>query len=118
MLPLDPADIVPRLKAFQRNVRDALVRSRGSSGLHEISRASAADTIYQLDTVVEPMLEDFCRDWARTTPLVLIAEGVDGGSVPGVKIFPDDAAEEDALIRLIVDPIDGTRGLMYDKRSA
>ncbi|HMB95336.1 MAG TPA: hypothetical protein VKK61_04785, partial [Tepidisphaeraceae bacterium] len=26
--------------------------------------------------------------------------------------------EEDAKIRLIVDPIDGTRGIMYDKRSA
>ena len=28
------------------------------------------------------------------------------------------AASKDAAIRLIVDPIDGTRGIMYDKRSA
>ena len=115
---IDTADTVKRLKEFQRRVRDAVVRSRGAAGLHEVSRASAADTIYRLDTVVEPMLEDFCRDWGRTTPLVLVAEGVEGGDVEGFKVFPAGAAEKDAAIRLIIDPIDGTRGLMYDKRSA
>jgi hypothetical protein len=35
-----------------------------------------------------------------------------------MKVFPQGACEEDAAIRLIVDPVDGTRGLMYDKRSA
>ena len=120
MLPIDPADAVQRLKEFQRRVRDALARSRASAGLHEVSRDSAADTIYRLDTVVEPILEEFCRDWARTTPLLLIAEGVEseGGAAEGVRVYPEGAREEDALIRLIVDPIDGTRGLMYDKRSA
>jgi fructose-1,6-bisphosphatase/inositol monophosphatase family enzyme len=115
---IDAVEIIARLKDFQRRVRDALVRSRAKRGLHEVSRSSAADTIYRLDTVVEPMLEEFCREWARTTPLVLIAEGMEGGPAEGVKVFPDGAAEDDAKIRLIVDPIDGTRGLMYDKRSA
>lgn len=118
MMPIEPADAVRRLKYFQKQVRDALSASRARAGLHEVSRVSSADTIYQLDTIVEPMLEDFCREWAKTTPLVLIAEGVEGGNVEGVKVFPDGAREEDAVIRLIVDPIDGTRGLMYDKRSA
>ena len=100
-------------------VREELVRSRSRRGLHDVDRSTAADTIYQIDTLVEPLIEDFCRDWARTTPLVLIAEGIEGpGGVEGVRIFPDGAREEDAAIRLIVDPIDGTRGLMYDKRSA
>ena len=114
----DAADTIARLKEFQRRVRDAVVRSRADRGLHEVSRSSAADTIYRLDTVVEPMLDGFCRDWARTTPLVLIAEGVEGGPAEGTKVFPDGSAEDDAAIRLIVDPVDGTRGLMYDKRSA
>jgi fructose-1,6-bisphosphatase/inositol monophosphatase family enzyme len=118
MVPVDPLEVVSRLKEFQRQVRDALVRSRSSLGLHEVSRASAADTIYQLDTVAEPLLDAFCEQWARTTPLVLAAEGVEGGTVEGVQVFPAGASEDDALIRLIVDPIDGTRGLMYDKRSA
>jgi hypothetical protein len=118
----DPESIVARLKSFQATVRDLLVRSRASRGLNEVRRDSAADTIYQIDTLVEPVLEDFCRDWARTTPLVLIAEGIEpaegAGGAEGVKVFPEGAAEEDAEIRVIVDPIDGTRGLMYDKRAA
>ena len=121
MLP-DPDSIVNRLKSFQAIVRDLLARSRASRGLSEVRRESAADTIYQIDTLVEPVLEDFCREWARTTPLVLIAEGIEpaeGADGPeGVKVFPEGAAEEDAEIRVIVDPIDGTRGLMYDKRAA
>jgi len=118
----DPDSIVNRLKSFQAIVRDLLARSRASRGLSEVRRESAADTIYQIDTLVEPVLEDFCREWARTTPLVLIAEGIEpaeGADGPeGVKVFPEGAAEEDAEIRVIVDPIDGTRGLMYDKRAA
>ena len=120
MLPIDPANAVVRLREFQRRVRDALARSRASEGLHEVSRDSAADTIYRLDTVVEPILDEFCRDWSRTTPLVLVAEGIESedAAAEGVKVYPEGVREEDALIRLIVDPIDGTRGLMYDKRSA
>ncbi len=35
-----------------------------------------------------------------------------------MRVFPEGSREEEALIRFLVDPIDGTRGLMYDKRSA
>src|SRR3954470_24553134 len=102
MLP-DPDSIVARLKAFQATVRDLLVRSRASQGLSAVRRDPAADTIYQIDTLVEPVLEDFCRDWARTTPLVLVAEGVETQSGPeGVKVFPEGASEHDAEIRVIV----------------
>jgi hypothetical protein len=113
-------DVVRRLREFQRVVRDLLVASRRQADLHAVSRDSAADTIYEIDALVEPALEEFCRDWSRTTPLVLVAEGVEaGGQGPeGVKVFPEGSRQEDAAIRLIVDPIDGTRGIMYDKRSA
>jgi hypothetical protein len=115
-----PQSIIDRLLDFQKTVRGLIVDSRRQRGLHEVNRASAADTIYQIDTVVEPVLEDFCREWAKTTPLVLIAEGVEHteGGVEGVKVFPEGTRQEDAQIRLIVDPIDGTRGIMYDKRAA
>jgi fructose-1,6-bisphosphatase/inositol monophosphatase family enzyme len=33
-------------------------------------------------------------------------------------VFPAGAREADAKIRIIMDPVDGTRGLMYDKRAA
>lgn len=117
----DPQSIVARLKEFQATVRGLLIGSRTAQGLSDVRRDSAADTIYEIDTLVEPVLEDFCRDWARSTPLVLVAEGVEAegaSGVEGVKVFPEGAPEEAAELRVIVDPIDGTRGLMYDKRAA
>jgi hypothetical protein len=120
MLPVDPQHVVDRLLEFQRAVRDLIVRSRGApQDLHAVTRTSSADTIYAIDAEVEPLLEDFCREWARATPLVLIAEGLeDEHGREGPKVFPEGGRVSDALIRLIVDPIDGTRGIMYDKRPA
>ncbi len=118
MLPVDPQQVVDRLIEFQRAVRGAVVAARARE-LHGVTRTSSADTIYAIDAEVDPILEDFCREWARTTPLVLVAEGLEdehGREAP--KVFPEGARESDALIRVIVDPIDGTRGIMYDKRPA
>jgi len=118
----DPQSIVERLRRFQRLVRDTIISSRkaaGEAGLHEVSRSSAADTIYKIDTEVDPILEQFCEEWGRETPLVLIAEGMeDEQGNEGPVVFPHGTAEEEAQIRVIVDPIDGTRGIMYDKRAA
>ena len=119
MRPFDPHDAVRRLVAFQAEVRDAIIASRQRAGLHEVSHATSADTIYRIDTAVEPILDAFCAEWAERTPLVLIAEGVENKhGEEGVAVYPRGAREEDAQIRLIVDPIDGTRGIMYDKRAA
>ena len=48
-------------------------------------------------------------------PIVLIAEGIENGQDSSCRAARD---ESDAVWRIIVDPIDGTRGLMYQKRSA
>ncbi len=122
-MPIDnPQAVVERLKAFQAGVRDLLIGSRGASQTpHGVSRSSAADTIYRIDTAVDPLLEAFCGQWAAEQgPLVLVAEGLEDGSGREVdyRVFPRGADERDAALRLIVDPIDGTRGIMYDKRPA
>jgi fructose-1,6-bisphosphatase/inositol monophosphatase family enzyme len=121
MLP-DVDSILARLIEFQATVRRRIVQSRAAAGMHRVDRSTSADTIYGIDTLVEPILEEFCRDWSKTTPLVLIAEGLEPdpsvSPVEGVRTFPDGTPENDCAIRLIVDPIDGTRGLMYDKRPA
>ena len=72
------------------------------------------DTIYPLDRYVEPVILQVIESWsAECKPLVLIAEGMgeDGRQIVGAGI---DAPR----CRVIIDPIDGTRGLMYGKRSA
>jgi fructose-1,6-bisphosphatase/inositol monophosphatase family enzyme len=118
---INHADAIDRLTQLQRAIRDVVIRSHGA-GKHSVTRSTQADTIYAIDADVEPIIEDFCREWAKTTPLVLIAEGIENeeeyGGQEGVKVFPHGAKEQDAHIRVIIDPIDGTRGIMYDKRSA
>jgi fructose-1,6-bisphosphatase/inositol monophosphatase family enzyme len=83
--------------------------------LSQVAHEAESDTIYAIDRVSETLLIDFFeREVAPFSPLVLIAEGLPGGQV----ILPRDATEDEAIWRVIVDPIDGTRGLMYQKRSA
>ena len=82
--------------------------------LSAIAEDAAGDTIYAVDRVSEAVLLDFfSREIAAHFPIVLIAEGLPGGQV----VLPEGTAEETAVWRIIVDPIDGTRGLMYQKRS-
>jgi fructose-1,6-bisphosphatase/inositol monophosphatase family enzyme len=110
---------IEQLRGMQREIRDAIIRCHGDVDLHATAKSHAADTIYKIDAFVEPIIDKHCREWAKTSPLILIAEGIEGeNGVEGAKIYPQGAKEEDAEIRLIVDPIDGTRGIMYDKRSA
>src|SRR5437773_10721879 len=99
----DVQSAVARLIELQRAIRDVIIRSHGGSG-HEVTRSTAADTIYAIDADVEPIIEDFCREWSKTTPLVLVAEGIENdeyGDVEGVKVFPRGSSEDDAVIRLL-----------------
>ncbi len=114
MLP-DPESILAHLRQLQRKIRDAVIASRRAIDLHKVSHQSSADTIYKLDVLVEPIIEEFCEEWGRKTPLVLIAEGIEPETG---RVFPAGAQDQDAKIRIIMDPVDGTRGLMYDKRAA
>jgi len=99
-------------------IRTAVVTACEAASLAEmaaIAKEEAGDTIYAVDRISEIVLVDFFRqEVAAQTPLVLIAEGIEGGQL----ILPEGATEAVARWRIIVDPIDGTRGLMYQKRSA
>jgi fructose-1,6-bisphosphatase/inositol monophosphatase family enzyme len=114
MLP-NPDAVLAHLRDLQRRIRDAIVQSRSKVDLHAVSHQTSADTIYKLDLLIEPVIESFCEEWGRTTPLMLVAEGIEPETG---RVFPAGIDEADAKIRVILDPIDGTRGLMYDKRAA
>lgn len=111
----NPESIVTHLRTLQRKIRDAVVAGRRAVDLHQVSHQSSADTIYKLDLLIEPVIEAYCEEWGRKTPLVLVAEGIEPETG---RVFPSGADEKDAEIRIIMDPVDGTRGLMYDKRAA
>jgi fructose-1,6-bisphosphatase/inositol monophosphatase family enzyme len=69
--------------------------------------ATGGDTIYAVDRVAEETFVQGLQELAREEPLCVVGEGLS-----------DDSLQEDGRWRLLVDPIDGTRGLMYQKRSA
>ena len=107
------------LRRLHDRVREVVVEACERSALAELARVdddeSGGDTIYAVDRVSEEMLlELFAHEVAPIAPLVLVGEGLPEGRV----ILPHGTPESDAVWRVIVDPIDGTRGLMYQKRSA
>lgn len=106
------------LRDLHSQIRDAVVAACETAVLETLSavaREEAGDTIYAVDRVSEELLIDVVRERiAVHTPVVLIAEGISGGQI----VLPAGTAESDAQYRIIVDPIDGTRGIMYQKRSA
>lgn len=111
-------DLLPALQTLHAQIRDAVVAACESAALDEMSaiaQEEEGDTIYAVDRVSEELLIDFfTTEIAVHTPIVLIAEGLRGGQM----VLPAGATEADARWRVIVDPIDGTRGIMYQKRSA
>ena len=95
-----------RLCELGDHLRDLVVGAAGME-MHTVAGSTAADTIYAIDAVTEDALVGwFERHWPDVE---LVSEGLDervliGGATPTWTV--------------IVDTIDGTRGLMYDKRPA
>jgi len=115
----DAGALLAPLRRLHERVRDQVVATCERASLEDLARVdddkSAGDTIYAVDRVSEELLlEFFEREVAPGAPHVLIAEGIEGGQI----VLPRGTSETQALWRIIVDPIDGTRGLMYQKRSA
>ena len=100
-------------------VRDKVIAGRENreiADLAGIDRESVADTIYSIDTLgEEAIVEWFEAHWPSEWPAELVAEGFDD---PAMRLFPRGTKIEETRWRCVVDPIDGTRGIMYDKRPA
>jgi fructose-1,6-bisphosphatase/inositol monophosphatase family enzyme len=114
----DLAQLLPLIRKLHETIRDGVVETcehSATATLAAVAREEEGDTIYAVDRVGEDLLIDFCeREIASLFPTVLIAEGLPDGKI----ILPRGTLEAEAVLRIIVDPIDGTRGLMYQKRSA
>ncbi|MBK8098998.1 MAG: hypothetical protein IPK26_17975 [Planctomycetes bacterium] len=113
---LDTATLLPRLRSLQADLRAALrshMQAQEPKVWSRTVRDDAGDTIFGIDVAVEEILVEHCQQWGRTQHFLVIAEGLDPGGIqfgkPGTGGPP---------FRLLVDPIDGTRGLMFDKRPA
>jgi hypothetical protein len=113
-----PAELLDRLRAVHAAIRDAVVAACERSAIEQVAAAvgeEGGDTIFAIDRVSEEVLLERFEALAATWSCVLVAEGL---GATGQVVLPAGARAEDAELRIIVDPIDGTRGLMYQKRSA
>ncbi len=111
---LDSKDLAALLCNLGRKVRQHLIDNRDATNDHKASGFEGGDTIFAIDRKVEPIIVSAIEHWPDCIkPLLVVAEGFGSN---GELRFGN--AEKSHLYSLLIDPIDGTRNLMYDKRSA
>lgn len=116
VLPVPSHPLLPAIQALHHRIRrdvvDACERA-AVTALSGVAREVEGDTIYAIDRVAEHQLvAEIGRLATPQAPILLVAEGLEGGEV----VVPAGADRRAARWVVIVDPIDGTRGLMYQKR--
>lgn len=84
--------------------------------LSQVVAVTESDTVYRIDRISEDaIVEWFEAHWPEDLPVRLVMEGISDSKL---LVFPKSTDPSSVGLTCIVDPIDGTRGLMYDKRSA
>ena len=113
----DARRLLPAILALHDRIRASVLdafETRHRDDLSGVAHDDEGDTIYAVDRVSETALVHGLTEIAREEPLVLVAEGLPAGGLT----LPAGTRDADCRWRLLVDPIDGTRGLMYQKRPA
>lgn len=114
------AELCTRIRADVR-AKAEHARVRGEEhGLMRVASQGAGDVTYGIDVFAEHALERWFEEQARVAPLSLLTEDAGWrhlGPAPrgGVRAL---ASFDHGGPRIVVDPIDGTRNLMTDLRSA
>ncbi len=109
--------LLPTIRQLHDLIRSRVLAALEAYTIEELSHVVAhqgGDVVFALDRVSEEVLVDYVdREIACQDPIVLIAEGLPDGKM----VMPAGANEDDCLLKMIVDPIDGSRPLMFQKRS-
>ena len=114
----DADALLARLRAIHDAIRETVVAACEQSAAEQLAAPVghvAGDTIYAIDRVSERVLLDHFAEMASHWSFVLVAEGL---GTTGQMLLPLGTDADRAELQIIVDPIDGTRGLMYQKRPA
>jgi hypothetical protein len=114
----DEVALLASLREIHAEIRDEVVAACARSSAADLAAPTghqAGDVVYAVDRVSEQVLLQRFARLAEEWPCLLIAEGL---GQTGRRLLPAGIEESDAEIVVIVDPIDGTRGLMYQKRPA
>lgn len=99
-----------------RRIVSASLREHPVSERCRATGHSGSDVIYAIDRLVEEeILRMLSGRAAELGGVVLVAEGIGENETT---VHPAGTRAEDCAWRILMDPIDGTRGIMMDKRSA
>ncbi len=114
----DRAELLLRIRRIHEAIRDEVVATCERQATEDLSQIvaedAAGDTVFAIDRVSEEVLLEHFGELAREWPITLVAEGLANDGL--IALSRGDNPE--GALRVIVDPIDGTRGLMYQKRPA
>lgn len=107
------AEIVQLLLSLGTAIRDKVCKERTSMIMaSRVAETGGSDTIFALDRTVEAIMFDD-NALASSLPVGIFAEGLrEAPAIIG------DGHDTEPKFWLLIDPIDGTRELMFDKRSA
>ena len=98
-------------------IRDAVVSGRthlDAVRLSAVAGHAGGDTIYAVDKISEAAIVAWFRgNWPQHLPVQIVMEGLEDELC-----FPEGTEVSATDWKCLIDPIDGTRGIMYDKRSA
>jgi len=114
---LDTAFLLSETRTLHEAIRERvtwLLQRARRAGQPDLASApgawGAGDLSYALDDVADEPLADYGRRLGARHPVTIIAEG------PGER--HDGAGAAGEPLRVLIDPVDGTRSLMHDMRSA
>lgn len=114
-----PETLRELLCALGNYVRDKVLAARDASTsekLSEIAHVCTSDTIYAIDRVSEDSIAQwFTAHWPQQEPVQVVMEGIEDDDP---LCFPAGVTVAETKWKCLLDPIDGTRCIMHDKRSA
>ena len=112
------SELLLQVRHIHAAIRESIVAAcerQAIEALSAIVAEQAGDAVFAIDRIAEETLLEHFSMLGRERSFLLIAEGL-GES--GLATFPAGLDPKDAELRILIDPIDGTRGLMYQKRPA
>ena len=113
-----PDELGARLGHLGIAIRDEVLAHREARDPHELTAVVGevtADVTYEIDRVSEVRVVEWLRaHWPASEPVRLVMEGLEDEQLVTV---PDGVDPAEVRWVCIVDPVDGSRNLMFDKRS-
>lgn len=110
---LDPSRLLEALRSLHARILESVLRDRDRYGARPACESGDQDFAFEPDVVAEREIERFCVEWSREIgPIRLITEETDR------IIAPEGREGSAARMRLLIDPVDGTRVFLRDLRPA